>query len=118
MPHEALLEYWTSLPEEHRATLFSMREEDFVAELDAYMKYHLRICKDCRGNVMRAFKVGGQRQHQRHPDSSAGAGASPGCCGCLCSPALHHPVARPGLLLLPTPLLPPPLRSSSQRAAM
>ena len=46
-------EYWNNFPPEHCETLFSMREEDFVAELDAHMKYRLKICKDCRGNVMR-----------------------------------------------------------------
>ena len=56
VPVEALLEYWTNLPDEHRSTLFSMREEDFVAELDAHMKYHLKICRDCRSNVVRAYK--------------------------------------------------------------
>ncbi|KAK9810021.1 hypothetical protein WJX72_003525 [[Myrmecia] bisecta] len=56
VPYEALTEYWASLPPEHRSTLFSMRDEDFVSELDAHMKYHLKICKDCRCNVMRAFK--------------------------------------------------------------
>ncbi|KAL3153985.1 hypothetical protein ABBQ32_013540 [Trebouxia sp. C0010 RCD-2024] len=56
VPIEALTEYWNNLPEEHKDTLFSMREEDFVAELDAHMKYQLKICKDCRCNVMRAYK--------------------------------------------------------------
>ena len=32
------------MPEEHKDTLFSMREEDFVAELDAHMKYQLKVC--------------------------------------------------------------------------
>lgn len=48
---QALVEYWESLPEEHRGALFRLREEDFVAELDAHLKYQLRICRDCRGNV-------------------------------------------------------------------
>jgi len=38
-----LTEYWNNLPEEHKDTLFSMREEDFVAELDAHMKYQLKV---------------------------------------------------------------------------
>ena len=41
---QALTEYWNNLPEEHKDTLFSMREEDFVAELDAHMKYQLKAC--------------------------------------------------------------------------
>lgn len=41
---QALTEYWDNLPEEHKDTLFSMREEDFVAELDAHMKYQLKVC--------------------------------------------------------------------------
>jgi hypothetical protein len=45
------VEYWQGLPGEHRAALFRLREEDFVAELDAHLKYQLRICRDCRGNV-------------------------------------------------------------------
>lgn len=53
---EALIEYWTNLPEEHRTALFQLRDEDFAAELDAHLKYQLRICKDCRGNVTRAFR--------------------------------------------------------------
>lgn len=40
---QALTEYWNNLPEEHKDTLFSMREEDFVAELDAHMKYQLKV---------------------------------------------------------------------------
>jgi hypothetical protein len=48
---QALVEYWQGLPGEHRAALFRLREEDFVAELDAHLKYQLRICRDCRGNV-------------------------------------------------------------------
>ena len=50
------MEYWTNLPEEHRTALFQLRDEDFAAELDAHLKYQLRICKDCRGNVTRAFR--------------------------------------------------------------
>ena len=46
-------EYWGNLPEEHKETLFGLHDEDFVAELDAHMRYHLKICKDCRGNVMK-----------------------------------------------------------------
>lgn len=56
VPVEALIEYWTNLPEEHRTALFQLRDEDFAAELDAHLKYQLRICKDCRGNVTRAFR--------------------------------------------------------------
>lgn len=56
VPVEALMEYWTNLPEEHRTALFQLRDEDFAAELDAHLKYQLRICKDCRGNVTRAFR--------------------------------------------------------------
>ena len=33
-----------------------MREEDFCAELDAHLKYQLRVCRDCRGNVLKSFK--------------------------------------------------------------
>ena len=40
---QALTEYWNNLPAEHKDTLFSMREEDFVAELDAHMKYQLKV---------------------------------------------------------------------------
>ena len=58
VPVEALMEYWTNLPEEHRTALFQLRDEDFAAELDAHLKYQLRICKDCRGNVTRAFRWG------------------------------------------------------------
>ncbi|BDA40853.1 hypothetical protein COCOBI_01-5070 [Coccomyxa sp. Obi] len=56
VPIEALLEYWSGLPEEHRTALFQLREEDFAAELDAHLKYQLRICRDCRGNVYRAYR--------------------------------------------------------------
>ena len=56
VPVEALMEYWQGLPEEHRAALFQLREEDFAAELDAHLKYQLRICRDCRGNVYRAYR--------------------------------------------------------------
>ena len=56
VPVEALIEYWTNLPDEHRTALFQLRDEDFAAELDAQLKYQLRICKDCRGNVTRAFR--------------------------------------------------------------
>ena len=52
------MEYWTGLPEEHHTALFQLRDEDFAAELDAHLKYQLRICKDCRGNVTRAFRWG------------------------------------------------------------
>ncbi|CAG9461100.1 unnamed protein product [Pedinophyceae sp. YPF-701] len=56
VPAETLSEYWHSLPREHRAALLSMREEDFLAELDGHMRYHLKICRDCRLNVARCFK--------------------------------------------------------------
>ena len=56
VPIEALLEYWSGLPEEHHTALFQLREEDFAAELDAHLKYQLRICRDCRGNVYRAYR--------------------------------------------------------------
>lgn len=56
IPVEALMEYWLNIPQMHRDSLFSMSEEDFVAELDAHMKYQLKICKECRSNVMKAFK--------------------------------------------------------------
>ena len=52
------MEYWAGLPEEHHTALFQLRDEDFAAELDAHLKYQLRICKDCRGNVTRAFRWG------------------------------------------------------------
>ena len=68
VPVEALLEYWQGLPEEHRSALFQLREEDFAAELDAHLKYQLRICRDCRGNVYRAY-----RQAQRCPAVLSGA---------------------------------------------
>lgn len=57
--HDPLLpaEYWGNLPEEHKETLFGLHDEDFVAELDAHMRYHLKICKDCRGNVMKGEKL-------------------------------------------------------------
>ena len=58
VPVEALMEYWCGLPEEHHAALFQLREEDFAAELDAHLKYQLRICRDCRGNVYRAYRWG------------------------------------------------------------
>ena len=50
------MEYWVGLPEEHKTALFQLREEDFAAELDAHLKYQLRICRDCRGNVYRAYR--------------------------------------------------------------
>ncbi len=56
VPVEALMEYWAGLPAEHRCALFQLREEDFAAELDAHLKYQLRICRDCRGNVYRAYR--------------------------------------------------------------
>lgn len=56
VPRATLLDYWDSLPDDHRRALFSMREEDFVAELDGHMRYHLKICRDCRLNVMRSFR--------------------------------------------------------------
>lgn len=56
VPCEALAEYWSNLPEEHRSALFCLADEDFVADLDAHLKYQLKICRDCRSNVMRAFK--------------------------------------------------------------
>lgn len=56
VPIEAIAEYWHGLPEDHQTALFRLREEDFCAELDAHLKYQLRICRDCRGNVLRAFK--------------------------------------------------------------
>ena len=56
MPYEAIAEYWHGLPEDHRTALFRLREEDFCAELDAHLKYQLRVCRDCRGNVLKSFK--------------------------------------------------------------
>ena len=56
VPYEAIAEYWQGLPEDHQTALFRLREEDFCAELDAHLKYQLRICRDCRGNVLKAFK--------------------------------------------------------------
>ncbi|GMH40020.1 hypothetical protein BSKO_07924 [Bryopsis sp. KO-2023] len=56
VPCEALAEYWSNLPDEHRSALFCLTDEDFVADLDAHLKYQLKICRDCRSNVMRAFK--------------------------------------------------------------
>lgn len=56
VPYEAIAEYWHGLPEDHRTALFRLREEDFCAELDAHLKYQLRVCRDCRGNVLKSFK--------------------------------------------------------------
>lgn len=72
------MEYWRNLPSDHRSTLFSMREEDFVAELDAQLKYHLRICRDCRSNVLRALK-------ELKPGRSEGGSAVKGSALPLCS---------------------------------
>lgn len=56
VPIEALIDYFSELPEEHRTALLTLREEDFAAELDAHMKYQLKICRDCRCNVMRSYR--------------------------------------------------------------
>ena len=67
------MEYWAGLPEEHHTALFQLRDEDFAAELDAHLKYQLRICKDCRGNVTRAFRWG-----RLHPLTAKSKGAALG----------------------------------------
>ena len=56
VPGATLGDYWASLPDDHRRALFSMPEEDVVAELDGHMRYHLKICRDCRLNVTRCFR--------------------------------------------------------------
>ena len=55
VPTEALTEYWSGLPEEHRGMLFQLREEDFCAELDANLRYQLRICRECRFVLFPSF---------------------------------------------------------------
>lgn len=51
-----LLSYWSTLPEPRREALMTLDEETFLGELDVSMKLQLRICKECRSNVTRAFK--------------------------------------------------------------
>lgn len=36
-----------------------------MADLDAHLKYQLKICRDCRSNVMRAFK---DKKNSKHDD--------------------------------------------------
>ena len=56
VPLEALLEFWEGLPPEHCTALFRLRDEDFAAEVDAQLRYTLKICRDCRSNVMREYR--------------------------------------------------------------
>eukprot|EP01025_Chloroclados_australasicus_P027100 TRINITY_DN2690_c1_g1_i13.p1 TRINITY_DN2690_c1_g1~~TRINITY_DN2690_c1_g1_i13.p1 ORF type:complete len:1107 (+),score=178.20 TRINITY_DN2690_c1_g1_i13:324-3644(+) len=53
---EELFGYWYNLDEEAMYSFFRMNEEDFVAQVDVHLKYQLKICKDCRGNVLQQFK--------------------------------------------------------------
>ena len=56
IPEAALLSYFEELSPEQRHALVRLREEDFTSELDGALKYELRICRDCRGNVVQAYK--------------------------------------------------------------
>ncbi|GFR44722.1 hypothetical protein Agub_g6046, partial [Astrephomene gubernaculifera] len=51
-----LLAYWSTLPGPRREALMTLDEDTFLGELDVSMKLQLRICKECRSNVTRAFK--------------------------------------------------------------
>ncbi|KXZ47627.1 hypothetical protein GPECTOR_34g786 [Gonium pectorale] len=53
---DELLAYWSTLPGPRREALMTLDEETFLGELDVSMKLQLRICKECRSNVTRAFK--------------------------------------------------------------
>lgn len=53
---DELLAYWATLPQQRREALMTLDEETFLGELDVSMKLQLRICKECRSNVTRAFK--------------------------------------------------------------
>jgi hypothetical protein len=53
---DELLAYWGTLPAPRRDQLMTLDEETFLGELDVSMKLQLRICKECRSNVTRAFK--------------------------------------------------------------
>jgi hypothetical protein len=52
-----LVEYWSNLSQEQRNMLINMPEEDFISHLDYHLKFILRICRQCRVNVMREFRL-------------------------------------------------------------
>jgi hypothetical protein len=52
-----LIEYWSNLSREQREMLINMPEEDFISHLDYHLKFILRICRQCRVNVMREFRL-------------------------------------------------------------
>lgn len=51
-----LVEYWSSLGPEQRRNVITMREEEFTSSLDGHLKFSLKVCRQCRVNVLREFK--------------------------------------------------------------
>jgi len=55
-PTDGLLTHLHTVDSATRATLFTMAEEDFLAELDSQLRHTLRVCTECRSNITRAFR--------------------------------------------------------------
>lgn len=55
-PTDGLLTHLHTVDPAARKTLFSMAEDDFLAELDVQLRHTLRVCTECRSNITRAFR--------------------------------------------------------------
>ncbi len=93
---DELLNYWDVLPAARRDALLTLEEETFLGELDVSMKLQLRICKECRSNVTRAFK-----ELKPGRDATAAAAATAGAAGAAGQPpaAAGAPAPPAGLFL-------------------
>ncbi|KAJ3674085.1 hypothetical protein LUZ60_006077 [Juncus effusus] len=52
---DTLMDFWSALGDETRASLMQMKEDDFIERL-MYRFDSKRFCRDCRRNVIREFK--------------------------------------------------------------
>ncbi|KAK1307804.1 hypothetical protein QJS10_CPA09g00324 [Acorus calamus] len=52
---DTLVDFWSALSDETRASLLRMKEEDFIERL-MYRFDSKRFCRDCRRNVIKEFK--------------------------------------------------------------
>lgn len=55
-PTDGLLAHLHTVDSAARATIFTMPEDDFLAELDSQLRHTLRVCTECRSNITRAFR--------------------------------------------------------------
>ncbi|KAJ4795698.1 Stress response protein nst1 [Rhynchospora pubera] len=82
---DTLMDFWSALGDETRASLLQMKEEDFIERL-MYRFDSKRFCRDCRRNVIREFKELKELKRMRR---------EPRCTSWFCGPdtAFHYEVS-------------------------